>query len=145
MQLQSELRQPYLSPSSFRGPKAVKSGWYPDLAVVQLFRICLPSLFRTETPLPKATKEWKSSQQLRAVYSIFYFAKNPLIAEFSPFIHREHGYPTCFYHHQPSTHLHSSSYADEQSLSPQQPTQSCHSGVSQRLQLYFTTAVGWLK
>ena len=131
--------------SSSRGPKPVKSGWYPDLAVVQLFRICLPSLFRTETPLPKPTKGWKSSQQLRAVYSILYLAKNPLIAGFSPFIHHEHGYPICFHHHQPSTHLHSSSYADEQSLSPQQRTQSCHSGVPQRLQLYFTTAVGWLK
>jgi hypothetical protein len=127
--------------SSFRGPKAVKSGWYPDLAV-KLFGVCLPSLFRTETPLPKATKGWKSPQQLRAVYSIFYFAKNPLIPGF---IHREHGYPIRFHHHQPSTYLHSSSYANEQSLSSQQSTQSCHSGAPQRLQLYFTTAVGWLK
>src|SRR5271156_5635200 len=75
--------------------------------------------FSNRNAIAKATKEWKSSQQFRAVYSIFYFAKNPLIAEFSPFIHREHGYPICLYHHQPSTYLHSSSYADEQSLSPQ--------------------------
>jgi hypothetical protein len=126
-------------------PQSCQKRLVPDLAVVQLFGICLPSLFRTETPLPKATKGWKSSQQFCAVYSIFYFARNPLIAGFSPFIHRKHGYPICFHHHQPSTHLYSSSYADEQPLSPQQPTQSCHSGAPQRLQLYFTTAVGWLK
>src|SRR2546421_7411767 len=53
--------------SSFRGPKAVKSGWHPDLAVVQLFRICLPSLFRTETPLPKPTKGWVISTASRCL------------------------------------------------------------------------------
>lgn len=110
-----------------------------------LLGICLPPLFRAEAPSPKGYKRMEVVSTASCCLQHLLLCKDPLIAAFSPFIYCEHGYPVCFHRHQPSTHLRSSSYANEQSLSYQQPTQSCHSRVPQRLQLYFTTAGGWLK
>ena len=104
-----------------------------------LLGICLPPLFRTEAPSPKGYKRMEVVLAVSRCLQHLLLCKNPLIAAFSPFIHRKHGYPVCFHRHQPSTHLRPSSYADEQSLSYQQPTQSCHSRVPQGLQLHLTT------
>jgi hypothetical protein len=98
--------------------------------------------FSNRNAIAKGYKRMEVASTASRCLQHFLLCKNPLIPGF---IHRQHGYPTRFHHHQPSTYLHSSSYADEQSLSSQQSTQSCHSGAPQRLQLYFTTAVGWLK
>jgi hypothetical protein len=57
-----------------RGPEAVKSGWYPDLTVIFSEYVCL-LFFEQKRHRQKTTKRWKSPQQLRAAYSIFYFAK----------------------------------------------------------------------
>lgn len=126
-----------LAPEFQHRSNTVKSGWFPDsqFCSSSTFACLLVSISER---LTMATKRWRVSVQLHAVYHLFCFAINSGTRA-RPFIYRCYGVLTSPYHPQSPALARSRSYADEQPLPHQQPTQSCHSRVPQGLQLHLTT------